>query len=83
MTTKLSELDQASADRRAYGNPALAANAELKVIAEAMRELVLELRLLRSQLATFASVAGVTAVPIGPGPAVLTADRAPGAVKPL
>ena len=50
MTATTSELDQASADRRNFGNPALAANAELKVIAEALRELVTELRLLRTEL---------------------------------
>lgn len=42
-----SELDQAAADRRSFGNSALAANAEFKVIAEALREIVIELRLIR------------------------------------
>ena len=44
------ELDLAAADRRTFGNSDLAANAEFKVIAEAMRELVTELRLVRIQL---------------------------------
>lgn len=48
--SKPSELDQAAADRRTFGNSSLAANAEFKVIAEAMRELVTELRLIRTQL---------------------------------
>ena len=48
--SKPSELDQAAADRRTYGNASLAANAEYKVIAEALRELVTELRLIRKQL---------------------------------
>jgi hypothetical protein len=47
---KPSELDQAAADRRTFGNSSLAANAEFKVIAEAMRELVTELRLIRTQV---------------------------------
>jgi hypothetical protein len=46
---KPTELDQAAADRRTFGNATLAANAELKVIAEALRELVTELRLIRAQ----------------------------------
>jgi hypothetical protein len=48
--TKPSELDQAAADRRIFGSSDLAANAELKVIAEALRELVNEMRLIRTQL---------------------------------
>ena len=44
------ELDQAAANRRTFGSSDLAANAEFKVIAEAMRELVTELRLVRLQL---------------------------------
>ena len=47
--SKPSELDQAAADRRSFGNASLAANAEFKVIAEAMRELVTEVRLIRAQ----------------------------------
>ncbi len=47
MTANPTELDQASAERRSFGNPALAANAEFKVIAEALRELVNEVRLIR------------------------------------
>jgi hypothetical protein len=47
---KISELDQAAADRRSFGNPGLAANAEFKVMAEALRELVIELRLIRQQM---------------------------------
>jgi hypothetical protein len=77
MSTKLSELDQASADRRSFGNPALAANAELKVIAEAMRELVLEVRLVRVQLAAIASVAGALAEPAASVPTD-DAQRVPG-----
>jgi len=46
-----SELDQAAANRRTFGNSDLAANAEFKVIAEALRELVEEVRLIRLQLA--------------------------------
>jgi hypothetical protein len=49
--SKPTELDQAAAGRRSFGNVGLAANAEFKVIAEAMRELVTELRLIRTQLA--------------------------------
>lgn len=48
--SKPTELEQAAADRRSFGNSDLAANAEFKVIAEAMRELVAELRLIRRQL---------------------------------
>ena len=48
--SKPSELEQAAADRRSFGNPGLAANAEFKVIAEALRELVAELRLIRLQM---------------------------------
>jgi hypothetical protein len=48
--SKPSELDQAAADRRSFGNTGLAANAEFRVIAEAMRELVAELRLIRRQV---------------------------------
>jgi hypothetical protein len=48
--SKPTELEQAAADRRSFGNTELAANAEFKVIAEAMRELVTELRLIRTQL---------------------------------
>ena len=70
MTAKLSDLEQASADRRSFGNPALAANAELKVIAEAMRELVVEVRLLRGQLTTIASAAGLVEAPSTRTPAV-------------
>jgi hypothetical protein len=47
------ELAQAAADRRIFGRPELAANAEFKVIAEALRELVTELRLVRMQLEKF------------------------------
>jgi hypothetical protein len=47
------ELAQAAADRRVFGRPELAANAEFKVIAEALRELVTELRLVRKQLEKF------------------------------
>jgi len=47
------ELAQAAADRRIFGRPELAANAEFKVIAEALRELVTELRLVRVQLERF------------------------------
>jgi hypothetical protein len=82
MTDKLTELEQASADRRSYGNPALAANAELKVIAEAMRELVLEVKLLRAQVTTLTSVATVLATPSLSEPLPRGAparDRAPGA----
>ena len=53
--SKPSELDQAAAGRRSFGNSDLAANAEFKVIAEAMRELVTELRLIRKQLDTLVS----------------------------
>jgi len=49
--TNPSELDQAAANRRTFGNSELAANAEFKVIAEALRELVEEVRLIRLQLA--------------------------------
>lgn len=48
--TQLTELAQAAADRRTYGNTDLAANAEFKVIAEALRELVQEVRLVRLHL---------------------------------
>jgi hypothetical protein len=48
--SKPSELEQAAADRRSFGNPGLAANAEFKVIAEALRELVAELRQIRLQM---------------------------------
>ena len=47
---QLTELAQAAADRRTFGNTDLAANAEFKVIAEALRELVQEIRLVRLQL---------------------------------
>jgi hypothetical protein len=47
---KPSELEQAAADRRSFGNPGLAANAEFKVMAEALRELVSELRMIRTQM---------------------------------
>jgi len=52
-----SELDQAAADRRIFGNSSLAANAEFKVIAEAMRELVAEVRMIRTQLDKLAAPA--------------------------
>ena len=48
--SKPTELEQAAADRRSFGNSDLAANAEFKVIAEGMRELVSELRLIRRAL---------------------------------
>lgn len=48
--TNPTELDQAAAGRRTFGNSDLAANAEFKVIAEALRELVQEVRLVRLQL---------------------------------
>ncbi len=48
--TNPTELDQAAADRRTFGNSDLAANAEFKVIAEALRELVHEVRLVRLYL---------------------------------
>ncbi len=48
--TNPTELDQAAANRRTFGNSDLAANAEFKVIAEALRELVEEVRLIRLQL---------------------------------
>jgi hypothetical protein len=48
--SKPSELEQAAADRRSFGNPGLAANAEFKVMAEALRELVTELRMIRTQM---------------------------------
>jgi hypothetical protein len=48
--TNPTELDQAAADRRTFGNTDLAANAEFKVIAEALRELVQEVRLVRLHL---------------------------------
>ena len=47
---KATELEQAAADRRTFGNSDLAANAEFRVIAEALRELVNEVRLIRVQL---------------------------------
>lgn len=50
------ELDQAAANRRTFGNSELAANAEFKVIAEALRELVEEVRLIRVHLAKAAGV---------------------------
>jgi len=50
------ELDQAAANRRTFGNSDLAANAEFKVIAEALRELVDEVRLIRLQMAAAAAV---------------------------
>jgi hypothetical protein len=59
--SKLSELDQAAADRRSFGNPGLAANAEYKVMAEAMRELVTELRLIRKQVDKLVAVAAPSA----------------------
>ena len=49
--TNPTELDQAAANRRTFGNSELAANAEFKVIAEALRELVEEVRLIRVHLA--------------------------------
>jgi hypothetical protein len=55
--SKPTELQQAAADRRSFGNPDLAANAEFKVIAEAMRELVTELRLIRMQVDRLVAVA--------------------------
>jgi hypothetical protein len=55
--SKPSELERAAADRRSFGNTDLAANAEFKVIAEAMRELVTELRLIRKQLDKLVAVA--------------------------
>jgi hypothetical protein len=68
------ELEQAAADRRSFGNAQLAANAEYKVIAEALRELVTELRLIRLQLDKVVSVVAPGAsIPAGP------ADRAAGA----
>ena len=48
--TNPTELDLAAADRRTFGNSDLAANAEFKVIAEALRELVNEVRLVRMHL---------------------------------
>ena len=54
--TNPTELDQAAANRRTFGNSDLAANAEFKVIAEALRELVEEVRLIRLQLAATAGV---------------------------
>jgi hypothetical protein len=80
MTDKLSELDQASADRRTYGNPVLAANAELKVIAEALRELVVEVKLLRGHVEGLTSVATAlttASIPTAP-PRATPANRAPG-----
>lgn len=50
--SKQTELDVAAAGRRSFGNPGLAANAEFKVIAEALRELVTELRLIRTRVDT-------------------------------
>lgn len=50
--TNPTELDQAAANRRTFGNSDLAANAEFKVIAEALRELVEEIRLIRIHLAS-------------------------------
>ncbi len=79
MTAKLSELEQASADRRSYGNPVLAGNAELKVIAEAMRELVAEVRLLRGQLAVLGSVVGAVTLPPASTPANRTGEPGPAA----
>lgn len=58
-----SELDKAAADRRSFGNPGLAANAEFKVIAEAMRELVNELRLIRTQLDRLVGTSSRVAAP--------------------
>jgi hypothetical protein len=49
-TTQTTELEQAAAGRRTFGNSDLAANAEFKVIAEALRELVNEVRLIRIRL---------------------------------
>jgi len=56
------ELEQAAADRRNFGNAQLAANAEYKVIAEALRELVTELRLIRLQVDKLVAVAAPGAV---------------------
>ena len=50
LQSKPTELEQAAAERRSFGNSDLAANAEFKVIAEALRELVTELRLIRQQV---------------------------------
>lgn len=61
--SKPTELEQAAADRRSFGNPGLAANAEFKVIAEAMRELVAELRLIRKQVDKLVAVAAPSASP--------------------
>lgn len=55
--TTPTELEQAAADRRNFGNAQLAANAEYKVIAEALRELVTELRLIRLQVDKLVAVA--------------------------
>ena len=44
------ELEAAAAGRRSFGNTELAANAEFQVIAEALRELVDEIRLIRVQI---------------------------------
>jgi hypothetical protein len=73
--SKPSELDQAAADRRSFGNPGLAANAEFKVIAEAMRELVAELRLIRRQVDKLVAVAAPPAGP--PLPAHAPAPSSP------
>jgi hypothetical protein len=48
--TQPTELDQAAASRRIFGNADMTANAEFKVIAEALRELVQEIRLVRLHL---------------------------------
>jgi hypothetical protein len=48
--TQPTELDQAAASRRIFGNADMTANAEFKVIAEALRELVQEVRLVRLHL---------------------------------
>lgn len=70
--SKLSELDQAAADRRSFGNPGLAANAEYKVMAEAMRELVAELRLIRKQVDKLVAVAAPSADRPAPAPHAAT-----------
>jgi hypothetical protein len=51
------ELEVAASNRRSFGNAELAANAEFKVIAEALRELVIELRMIRTQVGTLVATA--------------------------
>ncbi len=70
------ELEQAAADSRNFGNAQLAANAEYKVIAEALRELVTELRLIRMQVDKLVAVATPDA-PVAAGPAGRAAVAAP------